>query len=61
LNQLLQMASIKGSATYEHFEDLKGWAVGAYYSSEIGMRELGWTPDRVFSTFPTCTHAESHS
>ncbi len=45
----------------DHFEDLKEWIVGAYYSSEIGMRELGWTPDRVFAAFPSCTHAEGHS
>ena len=45
----------------EHFEVLKEWIVPAYYSSEIGMRELGWTPDRVFPTYPTCAHAESHS
>lgn len=61
LNELLQSASIKDSGDYAHFENLKGWAVGAYYSSEIGMRELGWTPDRVFANFPVCAHAESHS
>src|SRR6266853_4388612 len=33
---------------HEHFENLKGWISGAYYSSEVGMRELGWTPDQVF-------------
>lgn len=44
-----------------HFEDLKEWIVPAYYSSEIGMRELGWTPDRVFSSYPPCAHAENHS
>jgi len=43
-----------------HFEGLKEWIAGAYYSSEIGMRELGWTPDRVFSTFPGCSHPEGH-
>jgi len=61
LNKLLNSATAKESSSREHFENLKGWAVGAYYSSEIGMRELGWTPDRVFSTFPVCTHAENHS
>jgi hypothetical protein len=50
-------ASVMGG----HFENLKEWIVGAYYSSEIGMRELGWTPDRVFASFPSCTHAEGHS
>jgi len=44
----------------EHFENLKGWVSGAYYSSEIGMRELGWTEDRVFERFPGCDHPEGH-
>jgi len=43
-----------------HLEDLKEWISGAYYSSEIGMRELGWTPDRVFATFPVCSHPDGH-
>jgi len=38
------------------FENLKGWISGAYYSSEMGMRELGWTEDRVFGSFPGCEH-----
>jgi|SRR5882672_3556584 len=42
------------------FENLKEWISGSYYSSEIGMRELGWTPDRVFAEFPGCSHAEGH-
>ena len=42
------------------FDNLKEWISGAYYSSEIGMRELGWTPDRVFAEFPGCSHADSH-
>jgi hypothetical protein len=45
---------------HEHFENLKGWVSGAYYSSEIGMRELGWTGDYVFETFPGCTHPGEH-
>jgi hypothetical protein len=44
----------------DHFEDLKQWIAGAYYSSEIGMRELGWTSDRAFSSFPGCSHPEGH-
>jgi hypothetical protein len=43
-----------------HFENLKGWVTGAYYSSEMGMRELGWTEDRVFASFPGCEHPEGH-
>ena len=44
-----------------HFENLKGWISGAYYSSEAGMRELGWTGDYVFASFPGCEHPEGHS
>jgi hypothetical protein len=41
---------------FDHFQNLKSWIAGAYYSSEIGMRELGWTENRVFATFPGCEH-----
>jgi hypothetical protein len=44
----------------DHFEQLKGWIVGAYYSSEIGMRELGWTGNFFFRTFPGCEHPDGH-
>lgn len=43
-----------------HFENLKGWISGAYYSSEIGMRELGWTGNYFFESFPGCQHPEGH-
>ena len=45
---------------HDHFENLKGWIGGAYYSSEAGMRELGWTGDYVFESYPACGHAEGH-
>jgi hypothetical protein len=61
MQQLLQAASASESPELEHFENLKEWSAGAYYSSEIGMRELGWTPDRVFPSYPACTHEESHT
>jgi hypothetical protein len=47
-------------ALYGHFENLKGWISGAFYSSEVGMRELGWTSDYAFAAFPGCTHPEGH-
>jgi len=53
-------AGEKSAGLSGHFENLKGWVVGAYYSSEKGMRELGWTPDRVFASFPSCEHPEGH-
>jgi hypothetical protein len=53
-------AGKENSTLHRHFENLKGWISGAYYSSEIGMRELGWTEDRVFASFPGCEHREGH-
>ncbi len=43
------------------FENLKEWVSGAYYSSEIGMKELGWTPNRFFPQFPGCEPSEEHA
>ena len=45
---------------HDHFENLKDWISGAYYSSEAGMRELGWTGDYAFESYPACDHAEGH-
>jgi|SRR6267143_756465 len=53
-------AGQKRVGLHEHFENLKGWVSIAFYSSEIGMKELGWTPDRVFASFPGCEHPEGH-
>jgi len=50
----------KSAGLHGHFENVKGWVSGAYYSSEIGMKELGWTADRVFASFPGCEHPEGH-
>jgi len=45
----------------DHFENLKTWITGAYYSSEFGMRELGWTGTIFFEDFPGCQHSDGHS
>lgn len=44
----------------DHFEHLKGWFVSIYYASEVGMRELGWTEDFYFASFPGCDHPAGH-
>ena len=46
---------------FDHFQCVKGWVSGAYYTSEMGMKELGWTENRMFATFPGCEHAGGHS
>ena len=54
-------APVLGATLRDHFENLKGWIVGAYYSSEKGMRELGWTEETYYDTLPECSHSEGHS
>jgi hypothetical protein len=49
------------ASIYDHFANLRGWISGAYYSSEIGMRELGWTGEMFFTELPGCTHADGHA
>ena len=44
----------------DHFDLIKGWIAGAYYSSEIGMRELGWTGNVFHAEFPGCQHPGGH-
>ena len=45
----------------DYFENLKGWINMAYYSSEVGMKELGWTGENYFESLPGCEHADGHS
>lgn len=45
----------------DYFDHLKDWISMAYYSSEVGMKELGWTGENFFASFPGCQHADGHS
>ena len=45
----------------DHFDHLKGWIAGAHYSSEAGMRQLGWTGQSFFTSFPDCPHPGKHA
>ena len=53
-------ADAKTSALRGHFQHLKDWIAGAYYSSEAGMRELGWDGNVVHGQLPGCTHPGGH-
>jgi len=45
----------------DHFENLKGWIVATYYSSEEGMMELGWTDEFYFESPSKCSHPGGHN
>jgi glucoside 3-dehydrogenase (cytochrome c) hitch-hiker subunit len=41
---------------HAHFNNLKGWISRAFYSSEIGMRELGWDGSYFHGDLQGCSH-----
>jgi hypothetical protein len=45
----------------DRFELLKDTIAMAYYTSEKGMKELGWTGQMVHAEFPGCTHPGGHA
>jgi hypothetical protein len=49
------------TALGRHFHNLKDWIAGAYYTSEPGMRELGWNGGVVHQSLPGCTHPGGHA
>ena len=53
-------APVPSATLRDHFDNLKGWIVGAYYSTEQGMRELGWSEENYFDALPECEHPEGH-
>ena len=54
--------SSTGKATIgDHFNNLKGWIAGAYFSSEKGARELGWDGNVFHTELPGCTHPDGHA
>lgn len=53
-------ADAKTSTFRGHFQNLKDWIAGAYYSSETGMRELGWDGTMFHAELPGCTHPGGH-
>ena len=45
----------------DHFENIKAWVSGAFYSSEFGMKELGWTGQVAWDGLPGCPHPDEHA
>lgn len=42
----------------DHFDHLKRWIADSYYTSEAGLKELGYTGNMMFVEFPDCKHPE---
>jgi hypothetical protein len=54
---LMDTAAGKLSA---QFQLIKEWIADVYWSSEEGMRELGWTNRMSWESFPGCEHSGQH-
>jgi hypothetical protein len=50
----------EGSALLSSFLKLRGWIADCYYSSEMGMMELGWTHNMFFRSMHSCTLPEAN-
>jgi hypothetical protein len=44
----------------DRFDEIKGWVVGAYYSSEPGMWDLGYQGMSFGAPFAGCSHPGGH-
>jgi len=44
----------------DHFENVKSQVAFAYFSSEVGAREMGWNGQISFDGFPGCEHPDGH-
>ena len=51
---LLASASSPDAPLHPQFQIVKEWITDAYWSSEPGLRELGWTGKMAWSSFPGC-------
>lgn len=45
----------------DHFEIVKGWVGKTYFSSEVGLRDLGWTGRVMWDSWPSCKHPDGHA
>lgn len=46
---------------HAHFQKLKEWIAGAYYSSPAGLKEIGWNGEFPHGVFAGCEHqGKSH-
>lgn len=45
----------------DHADHLRSIVARAYYSTEPGMKELGWTGRAVFTGLPGCDHPDEHA
>ena len=56
LDSIVNAKEAETSPGHVHFEKLKQWISGAFYSSAIGLKELGWDGSFPHGELTGCTH-----
>ncbi len=57
----LASAANDNDLLYPQFGVVKEWIADAYWSSEKGLRELGWTGRMAWESFPGCGDPAAHN
>ncbi len=60
-DEILTSAVTGGSPLHSQFGVVKEWMADAYWSSEKGLRELGWTGRMAWENFPGCGNPAAHN
>lgn len=60
-DELLTLASAPGDPLHAQFDLVKEWMADAYWSSQEGLRELGWTGRLAWDSFPDCGGQRPHN
>lgn len=58
---LLSDASAKNGRSKDEFQIVKDWVGDAYWTSEPGLRYLGWTGQVAWGSFPNCGNPQPHN
>lgn len=60
-DEVLTSAVNGTGALHDSFGLLKEWIADSYWSSQQGLRELGWTGRLAWSSYPGCEHEGQHT
>ncbi len=60
-NDILAEAANGSGPLAPHFAVIKEWTADAYWSSQEGMRELGWNGRIAWTNFEGCPHGDAHT
>lgn len=60
-DHILAAVSTDTASLYPQFGLIKEWLADGYWSSQQGLRELGWTGRLAWDSFPDCDNPHPHN